>query len=280
MPQRPFPPPPEGARLPRKQFGQHFLTDPNILGKIIRAADLRPRQVVLEIGPGRGHLTQALADAGARVVAVEVDRDLVPDLRRDLANSPGITILEGNVLSAPPAEWLARAGREPPYVVVANLPYYITGAILRYLLEADPPPERLVVMVQKEVARQIAASPPHMNLLAVSVQYYGRPRVVEAVPAGAFFPRPKVDSAVVRIDVLPPRGGVDAAGLFGLVRAGFGTRRKQLRNALANGLGGTPDAAAALLHRAGIDATRRAETLSLEEWSALYRAWSANLKTR
>jgi 16S rRNA (adenine1518-N6/adenine1519-N6)-dimethyltransferase len=257
----------------RKQFGQHFLTDPQILQKIVRAAEVAPNDTILEIGPGLGHLTRALAEAGARVVAVEIDRDLAARLRDEFADRANVTILQGDFLTAAPAEWLQRAGvAAPSYKVVANLPYYITSAILRQLLEAAHPPDTLVVMVQREVAQQMVAKPNAMNLLGVSVQFYGVPRIVTRVPAGAFHPRPKVDSALVRIAVAHPARmpEVEPTRFFQIVRAGFGVRRKQLHNALARGLNLTSAEAAARLARAGIDSRRRAESLSLDEWRRVY----------
>jgi len=257
---------------PRKQFGQHFITDRNILNKIVRAAEPEPSDVVLEIGPGLGHLTRALADTGARIVSVEVDRDLQKTLEEEFSGVPNVTILGGDILERAPEKWLENTRETPPYRVVANLPYYITSAILRYLLEADCPPTRLVIMVQREVAQQIIAKPPHSSLLGVSVQYYGKPRIVDIVPAGAFYPRPKVDSAIIRIDVAPPPPDRDPILFFKIVRAGFGAKRKQLKNALANGLKITNDQASWMLARANIEPSRRAETLSLQEWDTLVRA--------
>lgn len=265
---------------PRRRFGQNFLADKNILKKIADAAELATTDVVLEIGPGLGHLTRALAESGARVAAVEVDRDLFRTLQREFENTRNVHVLEGDVLQVPPTEWLARAGLEPPYAVVANIPYYITSAILRYLLEADIPPTRIVVLVQREVAQQLVAQPPHANLLGVSVQYYGTPRIVGVVPAGAFYPRPKVDSAIVRVDVSPSRSREHAGYFFRVVRAGFGEKRKQLGNALAHGLKLTSARAQWLLARAHIDPTRRAETLALGEWEMLARVWSENFSER
>lgn len=253
------------AHTPRKRFGQHFLRDRNILNKIVRAAEIRAGDTVLEIGPGLGDLTRALGETGAQVVAVEVDRDLAARLRQEL-HAPNVKILEGDVLTQTPEQWLAQAHCAPPYVVAANLPYYITSAILRYLLEAATPPTRLVVMVQREVAQQMTAQPPHSNLLAVSVQFYGAPRIVEIVPAGAFYPPPKVDSAIVRIQMHPSPPVIEPRKFFRVVRAGFSARRKQLRNALANGLALPRADAEALLARAKIDPARRAETLRLDEW--------------
>ncbi len=271
------PAPSESRVQPRKQFGQHFLTDPNLLNKIVRAADLEPGEVVLEIGPGLGHLTRAMLDAGARVVAVEVDRDLAPRLEQEFASRSEVTILQGDFLTAAPEEWLARAGLENfRYKVVANLPYYITSLILRRLLAAAHPPTNLVVMVQKEVAQQITSKPGQMNLLAVSVQFYGKPRVVGIVPAGAFYPRPKVDSAIVRVDLgqSPEFSMIDSRKFFEIVRAGFGVRRKQIHNALARGLKLEAAAVQARLARAGIDPRRRAETLSLDEWRQVYEQFA------
>src|SRR5581483_12140414 len=258
---------------PRKRFGQHFLADRNIVNKIVRTAELEPSSVVLEIGPGLGHLTRALAQAGAQVVAVEVDRELAARLRTEFAETPNVHIVEGDVLTQAPIEWLREAGRQPPYIVVANLPYYITSAILRYLLEAPIPPTRIVAMVQREVAQQITARAPHSNLLAVSVQFYGTPTIVANVPAGAFRPPPQVDSAVVRIDVKGAAPAVNRKLFFQVVRAGFGARRKQLHNALEHGLKLSRTQVQSLLSRAGIAPIRRAETLTLEEWMRLARVF-------
>lgn len=258
---------------PRKEFGQHFLTNENILNRIVDAASLEPDEVVLEVGPGLGHLTRVLAARGARVVAVEVDRALAARLTEEFRENPSVKVLIGDFLSRPVSDWFSAAGLTGNrYAVVANLPYYITSAILRHLLESQSPPRRVVVLVQREVAQQMVARPPHMSLLAVSVQFYSEPRIVSVVPAGAFYPRPKVDSAVVALQVKATLDGIDPARFFEIVRAGFGTRRKQLRNSLASGLHLSADAVTSALLRAGIEPTRRAETLSVEEWVRLYNA--------
>jgi 16S rRNA (adenine1518-N6/adenine1519-N6)-dimethyltransferase len=269
-----------GLRL-HKGLGQHFLTDPNILRKIVEAAELTPETVVLEIGPGLGTLTRWLTQAAGRVVAVELDEAMVQALRSELGHVPNLQVVHGDILQLdPPA--LVHNPQSPnlqspsDYVVVANLPYYITSAALRHVLEAAPPPHRLVLTVQREVAARIVAGPGAMSLLAVSVQFYGRPRLVAKIPAGAFIPPPKVDSAVVRIDTYPspPVQVSDTENFFRVVRAGFGQKRKQLRNALAGGLGLSSSEANAALARAGVEPSRRAETLSLEEWAALARELS------
>lgn len=265
---------------PRRRFGQNFLTDRNILNKLVRAAEIGPSGIVLEIGPGLGHLTRALAETGAQVISVEIDRDLAKNLRLEFGKIPNVHLVEGDVLSHPPDYWLDQGNARPPYRVVANIPYYITSAILRYLLEAEQPPERIVVMVQRQVAQQLIAQPPHGNLLGASVQFYGTPRIIGIVPAGAFYPRPQVDSAIVRIDVARNDNNADSAPFFQTVRAGFGAKRKQLRNALANGLNLSSDRASLLLEHAGIDPARRAETLTMQEWHTLARMWAETTQTR
>lgn len=259
---------------PRKRFGQHFLQDPNILSRIVKAAEIEPGDLVLEIGPGLGDLTIALINAGARVVAVEVDRDLVKRLVSQWGDAQRLTILEGDILTMAPEQWLSEGGFGGlDYKVVANLPYNITSAVLRHLLEATLQPKLMVVMVQKQVAREITAIPDKMNLLAISVQFYSRPRVVADIPAGAFYPRPKVDSSILRLDVSRPSlyPDVKPDRFFELVRAAFGGRRKQLHNSLSHGLGLKKDDVSSRLLSAGVQPIRRAETLTLLEWREVYR---------
>ena len=253
----------------RKALGQHFLSDPGLLDKIVAAAELPPETSVLEIGAGPGLLTRRLAAVARRVVAVELDDGLVALLRHELAHLTNVTVVHGDILKLDVPTLI-----DAPYAVVANLPYYITSAVLRQLLQCVPPPFRLVLMVQREVAQRIVAAPGQLSLLAVSVQFYGQPRVVMRIPAGAFVPPPQVDSAVLRIDTYeqPPVEVPSAEDFFRVVRAGFGQRRKQLRNALSAGLGLSAEQTSALLSAAGIAPSRRAETLSLAEWAALTRA--------
>ena len=181
-------------------------------------------------------------------------------------------VVQGDILEIdPPAVMAERTGEAGGYIVAANLPYYITSAILRRLLEAEPPPQRAAVMVQKEVAERICAEPNDMSLLAVSVQFYARPELVKIVPASAFYPKPKVDSAILRLEVFdqPIVQDVDAAAFFTVVRAGFAQRRKQVANSLSANLGMAKQDVRDALSAAGIDPTRRAETFSLEEWRAV-----------
>jgi 16S rRNA (adenine1518-N6/adenine1519-N6)-dimethyltransferase len=259
---------------PRKSLGQNFLVDRTVPPRIVAAAEVGPGDHIVEVGPGLGVLTEELAgrldpEQGGRLVAVELDRDLMPHLEERFADWPQVALVQGDVLDISPGE--LTGGRA--YKLVANLPYYITSAVLRHFLESEDRPERLVVMVQREVAERIVASPPDMSLLAVSVQFYGRPKVMFRVPPGAFRPAPKVESAVVRVDVYPPGESpvttADEGAFFRVVRAGFSQKRKQLGNTLASALGVPKAEVAARLQSVGVDPQRRAETLSLGEWGGL-----------
>lgn len=258
-----------GLRL-KKGLGQNFLADPVHLDRIVAAAELTPDDVVLEIGPGVGTLTLRLAQQAGRVVAVELDGALLPVLAEMLAGQSNVTVVQGDILQLDPAA-LVDGQR---YKVVANLPYYITSAAIRHLLTATQPPDLVVLTVQREVAQRIVARPPDMSLLAVSVQYYAEPQMVARIPAGAFYPPPKVDSAIIRLRrwQTPPVDAPSDDLFFAVVKAGFGQRRKQLRNSLGSGLGIGGDAADRLLAAAGVDPKRRAETLTLDEWAAIARA--------
>lgn len=254
---------------PKKSLGQNFLVDEAALARVAAAADLSPSDTVLEIGPGLGGLTRHLAEAARRVVAVELDQDLLPALRFVLEPYANVDIVQGDILGLDPSA----LSLEPAYKVVANIPYYITSAVIRRLLEAAIRPALIVLTVQREVAERMCAAPGAMSLLAVSVQFYSRPRVVARIPAGAFHPRPEVDSAVVRLEVLPePAAAVeDVDGFFQVVRAGFSQKRKQLHNALAAGLRLESSVLEPALAQAGVDPKRRAETLTLAEWGAVAR---------
>lgn len=264
---------------PKKGLGQNFLIDPAHRSHIVAAAELTPDDTVLEVGPGPGVLTELIAAQAGRVIAVELDDRLIPFLRQRFADQPQVTIVHGDILKLDIGAQVLGAERDqspfpnPHYKVIANLPYYITSAAVRHLLEACPPPERLVLTVQREVAQRMVAAPPAMSLLALGVQFYCTARIVGRIPAGAFYPVPKVDSAVVRLDrrAEPAVPGVSASAFFRIARAGFGQPRKQLRNSLAAGLGVSPAQVESWLAEAGIVAQRRAETLTLAEWGALAR---------
>ncbi len=264
---------------PKKSLGQNFLVDEQALAQIVHAAEVNANDTVLEIGPGLGSLTHHLADAARRVIAVEIDRNLIPPLQSTLADRTNVEIILGDILQFDPASLLQPAQRLPDhettkltgYKVVANIPYYITSAIIRHLIEASLRPELLVLTVQLEVAQRIVAQPDDMNLLAVGVQFYGTPRIVGRIKADAFYPSPKVDSAVVRIDFPDtPRVQVNNVDtFFAVAKAGFSQKRKQIHNSLVAGLALRREEVARLLQVAEIDPKRRAETLTLEEWARL-----------
>ena len=260
----------------KKGLGQHFLVEEDVLDCILSAAELSPQDVVIEVGPGLGVLTSKLAEKTAKVVAVELDPRLVDVLRTRLRRLTNVRIVQGDILKFAPGRLLEddcgalESGRS--YKVVANLPYYITSPVLHHFLKASWKPSLMVVMVQKEVGEAIAAVCGKMTLLSISTQFYSRPTIVAHVPRRSFYPPPKVDSVVLRLDVYPelPMKIADTEGFFEIVASGFSSRRKQLRNSFAQGLGITPDQVSLLLEKAGIQAKRRAESLSLEEWR---RAW-------
>lgn len=256
---------------PDKSLGQNFLVDEAALQRVVEAAEIGSADSVLEIGAGLGSLTRHLVLAARRVVAVEVDGDLIQPLTQVLAEYDNVRIIRGDILALNPAQLMAEAG----YLVVANIPYYITSALIRHLLEAQIHPARLVLTVQREVASRICASAGDLSLLALSVQVYGRSAIATHILAGSFYPPPKVDSAVVRVDLYPePVFPPDLLPLFfRLAKAGFSQKRKTLRNALAGGLACSTTEAEALLSTAGLDHRRRAETLNLDEWGVLTRAY-------
>jgi len=257
----------------RKGLGQHFLVDESVLEMVVEAAELKPSDVVIEVGPGLGILTRGLAKRAGKVVAVELDHNLAAMLDKQFAGVPNVAILNRDILKTSPVSLLGRYNVSNEYKVVANLPYYITSAVLRHFLETQIKPRLMVVMVQKEVAEAIAARPGDMSLLSISVQFYGEPAIVGIVPADSFYPPPEVDSAVLKIAVSPepPLPVGDVAGFFKLVRAGFSSKRKQMVNSLTHGTGLGREEIGAILKESGIEPTRRAETLSLEEWNELWR---------
>ncbi len=263
----------------KKGLGQHFLIDEKALETIIIAAELSPEDIVIEVGPGLGVLTIELARRAGKVIAVELDTKLASLLKRRLASLPNVNIVNADILKVSPTQLL---GEENNYKVVANLPYYVTSPILRYFVEASPKPSLMVVMVQKEVGTAIAASPGKMSLLAISLQVYSKPKIISYVSSQSFYPPPKVDSAIVRFDLFPEPAVkiADIDGFFKVVRCGFSSPRKQLRNSLAHGLEVKPAEVGLLLEKARIEPQRRAETLSLEEWARLYEVLAASKKDR
>jgi len=254
---------------PNKSFGQNFLIDRSVLQKIVDAAEIEASDQILELGAGTGVLTRELVRHARRVVAVELERDMLTLLAKTTRNYPNVELIARNLLFLDPTEVFG----EEPYKLVANLPYYITAPMFRHFLESANAPHLIVVMVQQEVAQRIVAVPGDLSLLAVSIQFYGRPQIVAHVPAGAFYPAPKVDSAILRIDVHDqvPLSIEERNRVFRVVQAGFSARRKQLHNALTSGLHQKNEDVRAWLAAAHIDPSRRAETLSIGEWIQLWR---------
>ncbi|HEX3157541.1 MAG TPA: 16S rRNA (adenine(1518)-N(6)/adenine(1519)-N(6))-dimethyltransferase RsmA [Gemmatimonadaceae bacterium] len=252
-----------------KRFGQHFLSDQRVLARIADALQLTGAETVVEIGPGRGALTDVLAARAARLVAVELDRQLAAMLRERYASQPHVTIVEADVLSS---DLGALAGG--PYVLAGNVPYYITTPIIFRALEA-PRPARMAFLVQREVAERLGAAPGSKTYgaLSVNAQTMAAVEVLFRVPAGAFVPPPKVESAVVRLtprsEPLLAPGEEDGYRRF--VQAAFGMRRKQLARILRSVRGATPEEAEAMLADVGIARDARPETLGVETWVRLYR---------
>lgn len=257
-----------------KRLGQNFLIDERVVEGIVEAAEVTADDTVLEIGPGIGTLTQALAETGARVVAVELDRRLVDVLSKTLKGYDNVRVVHGDILQINILEEVAA----PSFKVVANLPYYITTPIIMGLLEQRMPIERLVTMVQKEVAERMVAPPggKDYGALSVAVQYYTEPKVSFLVPPGSFLPPPAVESAVIRCLVRgePPVNIKSEKTFFRVVKAAFSQRRKTLANALK--AGGVPaQDLPEILAAAEIDGARRGETLSLSEFASIADAWEA-----
>ena len=258
-----------------KKLGQNFLIDENIVRNIVAAAELSDKDTVLEVGPGIGTLTQGLAESGASVVAVELDKRLLPVLDTTLEGYDNVRIVNGDILQV---DIMQTVGVDE-FKVCANLPYYITTPIIFALLEKRLPMERLVAMVQKEVAERMAAKPggKDYGALSVAIQYYTEPEIAFIVPPSSFIPAPSVDSAVIvcKRREKPPVEVCDEALFFRVVKAAFSLRRKMLNNSLKN-MGIKGEQVAKWLELAGVDGKRRAETLSLEDFAASTNTFAAS----
>jgi 16S rRNA (adenine1518-N6/adenine1519-N6)-dimethyltransferase len=253
---------------PKKSLGQHWLHDKSSLKAVVDAAEVGADDVVLEIGPGLGTLTEILLERARAVIAVELDEVLASQLAARVGAGTleviRADILKFDLTTLPPA-----------YKLVANIPYYLTGNLLRLLTETTNPPARMSLLVQKEVAERIAAGPGQMSLLAVSVQLYYQPQLHELVPAKLFSPPPKVDSQIISLtrreqELFP---GLDTKLFFQIVRAGFSEKRKKLRSSLSGGLRIGKDESDKLLEKSGISGDRRAQELSLQDWYKVYKAY-------
>lgn len=251
-----------------KKLGQNFLIDETVVRRIVEAAELTPEDTVLEVGPGIGTLTQGLAESGANVVAVELDKRLLPVLDVTLEGYDNVRIVNGDILQVDIMEQV----QKPDFKCCANLPYYITTPIIFAILEKRLPMERLVVMVQKEVAERMAAKPGSKDYgaLSVAIQYFTEPEIAFIVPPSSFIPAPSVDSAVIvcKRRSTPPVEVCDENLFFRVVKAAFSLRRKMLSNSLKN-MGIKGEQVSKWLELAGVDGKRRAETLSLEDFAAL-----------
>lgn len=252
---------------PLKRLGQHFLVEPRALSQVVSAAELAGTETVLEVGAGLGSLTRALAVKARRVIAVEIDRRLLPPLREVLEGLDAVEIVIGDILAIDLESTLG----SDPYLVVANIPYNITSALIRHFLESQIAPQRLVLTVQREVAQRVIAGPGQMSLLALGVRVYGTPSLRARIPARAFYPRPQVDSAVLRVDVhdRPGLAGELLGPVFRLARAGFGQRRKMLKNTLAGEMKCSAVQSADLLAEAGIGVQARPQELDVADWARL-----------
>lgn len=259
----------------QKKYGQNFLIDTNILHKIVEAAQITKEDCVLEIGPGIGTMTQHLAEAAGRVIAVEIDKELIPILEETLAPYGNITLLHADILKVDLQKLSEEQGIDRPFKVVANLPYYITTPIIMELFESHVPLESITVMVQSEVADRMQVGPgtKEYGALSLAVQYFAKPEVMVRVPASCFMPRPNVDSTVIRLTRHdnPPVEVEDEAYLFAIVRASFNQRRKTLVNGLVNAgnLGVSKEQVEDVLGQMGLSKTVRGETFTLERFAEL-----------
>jgi len=257
----------------QKSLGQHFLIDENILRKILATANLKSGDTVVEVGPGLGVLTRGLVEKAKKVLAVEKDEELAKVLRGEFWDAKNLEIINEDILRVD----AIRFGAD--YKVVANLPYYITSKIIRYFLTSEYPPCELILLVQKEVAERIIAKKGKMSLLTISVHFYGRPSLIDIVPRTSFWPAPKVDSVILKIEV--DRNFAkkidDHKRFFRLVKAGFGEKRKTLTNAFVGGLRMEKEEVEKLLGEIGLDKKIRAEDLKLEEWAKIYKAFEKGM---
>ena len=259
----------------QKKYGQNFLIDTNILRKLIEAAQITKEDCVLEIGPGIGTMTQYLAEAAGSVIAVEIDKDLIPILEETLGDYDNVTLIHADILKVDLHKLSEEQGKGRPFKVVANLPYYITTPIIMALFESHIPLTSITVMVQSEVADRMQVGPgtKDYGALSLAVQYFAKPEVVARVPASCFIPRPNVDSTVIRLvrHTSPPVEVADEAYLFAIIRASFNQRRKTLVNGLVNAenLGVTRQQVEEVLEQMGISKTIRGETFTLERFAEL-----------
>ena len=257
---------------PSKRLGQNFLIDGSVIKKFLKAADLKSGDIVLEIGPGIGNLTREIAKKTKKVIAVEKDPQMIRILNDELRikNIKNVKVVEGDILKSN----IQNLTSNIQYKVVANLPFYLTAPVIRKFLETRKvQPSTMTLIVQKEVAQRICARPPHMNLLAVLVQFYAKPEISSYIPKKSFWPQPKVDSAILRITQIHADKKTDKHRFFGIVRAGFSQPRKQLTNNLTKKLGLGKETVITWLKKNKIQPIQRAETLKIKDWIALTESY-------
>lgn len=255
-----------------RRRGQNFLVDKWTLNKIIEAADLSKRDLVIEVGPGLGVLTRELCKNAGQVIAIEVDETMTKILKESCRECKNLKIIRKNIFNINIEKELKKA-KKASYKVVANIPYNVTSGILEFFMESKIKPNEMVIMVQKEVAERICAKPGDFSILAVSIQLYGKPEIIANIKKDNFFPVPKVDSAILKIsDIKYPSSDFDTRLFFRIVKAGFSAKRKQLHNSLSGGLAVSTSVAVSYLTDARISSFRRAEELSIDEWIRLYKA--------
>lgn len=253
--------------VPTKSKGQNFLFDENVVEKIVDSASLTKKDIVLEIGPGLGVLTDYLVERASQVVAVELDKKLVGFLHKKYESINNLKIVEGDVLKLD----LDTLDLPTPYKIVANLPYNITSNFIRTFLEAKNPPTEMIIMIQKEVAQRIIAQVGDMSLLSLAVQFYAEPQILFTVGRGSFWPAPKVDSAVISLKLKKQPAFNDPKLFFKLAKIGFSAKRKQLHNNLANGFHLTSDEVKSLIKNVGLDERIRAQDLEIGDWIKLIK---------
>ena len=251
---------------PSKGMGQNFLINKKILQTIVKAANLDPKDSVLEVGPGIGILTQELARQVKQVTAIEKDKNMVEILKETMKDYPNVNIIQDDILKISNLKFQIS---NSVYKVVANIPYYLTSPLIRKLLESPHQPQEIILMVQKEVAQRIAAAPPHMNLLAVAVQCYATPKIISYVSKECFWPAPKIDSAIIRITPIQQSKDISYEKFFRIVRAGFSQPRKQLANNLSQKLKMNREEVEVWLSKNNINPKQRAETLTIKDWEGL-----------
>ncbi|MBJ27321.1 MAG: ribosomal RNA small subunit methyltransferase A [Chloroflexi bacterium] len=253
--------------MPNKTLGQHFLNDNNILNLIADSALIQPEDFVVEIGPGKGSLTRVLAERTGKLTAIEIDSSLSDSLKQEFG--PNVQILNADARNFDPATLFKKTDQ---YILLGNLPYYAALPILRSFLESERPPIRIVALVQREVAKLLCAEPGSMSLISVAFQVYGHLKILRNVKPGSFVPPPKVTSSIITLELRSDylERIKNKSDFFQIVRAGFHSPRKQLKNSIASSMGLSGSEIIEMMNRAKVNPSRRAETLSIDEWISLH----------